>query len=113
MKDARLYLIHIGECLARIRRYGVGERDKFMADTLIQDAVIRNLEVMGESVKQLPEDWKATQPQIEWVKIGNFRNVLAQEYLGVDLDIVWLVIEQYLPDLESAIEAMAEQFLND
>jgi len=48
---------------------------------LIQDAVLRNLEVMGESIKQLPEEWKASQPNIEWVKIGDFRNVLAHDYL--------------------------------
>ena len=52
-----------------------------MNNILIQDAVLRNLEVMGESIKQLPEEWKALQPNIEWVKIGDFRNVLAHDYL--------------------------------
>jgi uncharacterized protein with HEPN domain len=84
-----------------------------MRNTLVQDAVLRNLEVMGESIKQLPEAWKATQPQIEWVKIGDFRNVLAHDYLGVNLDVVWEIIERYLPDLEEAIKRIFEQFWND
>jgi uncharacterized protein with HEPN domain len=56
---------------------------------MVQDAVLRNLEIMGESVKKLPEVWKQSQPQVEWVKVGDFRNVLAHDYLEVGLDIVW------------------------
>ncbi len=82
MKDARIYLIHIRECLTRIENYTQQGQNDFMNNILIQDAVLRNLEVMGESIKQLPEDWKASQPNIEWVKIGDFRNVLAHDYLG-------------------------------
>ncbi|MEO0416347.1 MAG: HepT-like ribonuclease domain-containing protein [Verrucomicrobiota bacterium] len=69
---------------------------------------MRNLEVMGESVKKLPKEWKQTQPQVEWVKVGDFRNVLAHDYLEVDLDIVWNIIENYLPDLEAAMQALIE-----
>jgi uncharacterized protein with HEPN domain len=81
MKDARIYLIHIRECLTRIENYTQNGQNYFMNNILIQDAVLRNLEVMGESIKQLPEEWKASQPNIEWVKIGDFRNVLAHDYL--------------------------------
>jgi uncharacterized protein with HEPN domain len=81
MKDSRLYLIHIQECLARIQEYTQGGKDEFMSRGMVQDAVLRNLEIMGESVKKLPEDWKQLQPQVEWVKVGDFRNVLAHDYL--------------------------------
>ena len=81
-----------------------------MSNILVQDAVLRNLEVMGESIKQLPEEWKASQPHIEWVKIGDFRNVLAHDYLRVDLDVVWTVIENYLPGLEEAIDSICNEF---
>ncbi len=79
----------------------------------MQDAVLRNLEVMGESIIQLPNEWKATEPQIEWVKIGDFRNVLAHKYLGVNLNIVWFIVEHYLSDPEKAIEHIAEEFWYD
>ena len=65
---------------------------------------------MGESIKQLPEEWKASQPNIEWVKIGDFRNILAHDYLRVDLDVVWIIIENYLPGLEEAIDSIFNEF---
>jgi uncharacterized protein with HEPN domain len=106
MKDRRLYLIHVQDCIARIRDYTQGGKAEFMASGLVQDAVLRNLEIMGESVKKLPEEWKQSQPQVEWVKVGDFRNVLAHDYLDVDLDIVWIIIEQYLPGLETAVREL-------
>lgn len=108
MKDSRLYLIHIQECLARIREYTQGGKDEFMSRGIVQDAVLRNLEIMGASVKKLPEGWKQLQPQVEWVKVGDFRNVLAHDYLDVDLDIVWNIIEHYLPGLETAVRELLE-----
>ena len=86
------------------------KRPKWFYDILIQDAVLRNLEVMGESIKQLPEEWKASQPNIEWVKIGDFRNILAHDYLRADLDVAWTIIENYLPGLEEAIESIFNEF---
>ena len=65
---------------------------------------------MGESIKQLPEEWKASQPNIEWVKIGDFRNILDHDYLRVDLDVVWTIIENYLPGLEEAIDSIFNEF---
>ena len=65
---------------------------------------------MCESVQKLPQEWKAVHPDLEWEKIAGFRNVLTQDYLDIDLDIVWNVIERYLPDLEKTIEAIAEEF---
>lgn len=112
MKDNRLYLIHVRECLGRINRYLSHGKVDFMEDEMVQDAVLRNLEIMGESIKLLPQEWKNSQPQIEWVKIGNFRNILAHDYLGIDLKMVWFIIENYLPDLQSSIEKMCDIFLD-
>jgi uncharacterized protein with HEPN domain len=108
MKDSRLYLVHVQDCIARIRDYTQGGKAEFMQNGLVQDAVLRNLEVMGESVKKLPDAWKQRQPQVEWVKVGDFRNVLAHDYLEVDLDIVWNIIENYLPGLEAAVKKLME-----
>jgi uncharacterized protein with HEPN domain len=106
MKDRRLYLIHAQDCIARIREYTQGGKDEFMGSGLIQDAVLRNLEIMGESIKKFPEEWKQTQPQVEWIKVGDFRNVLAHDYLEIDLDLVWNIIENYLPGLGAAVQAL-------
>ena len=111
MKDNRLYLIHIQDCLSRINDYTKNGRDDFMENRLLQDAVLRNLEVMGESTKKRPENWKSSEPDVNWGKIAGFRNVLAHDYLEVDLDVVWDIIENYLPDLQMAIANISDQFL--
>lgn len=112
MKDSRVYLIHIRDCIARIKQYTVEGKEVFFQDIKTQDAVLRNLQVMCESVQKLPNDWKNSYPEIEWSNIAGFRNRLTHEYLNVDLDIVWSVIERYLPDLERAIDAIAQEFWN-
>lgn len=112
MKDSNLYLIHVRECLERINSYLPNGKRDFMTNQMAQDAVLRNLEIMGESIKQLPQDWKETQAHIEWVKIGNFRNILAHDYLGIDEETVWFIIENFLPDLEVAINKIYQQFGN-
>jgi uncharacterized protein with HEPN domain len=110
MKDSRVYLIHIRDCIIRIKQYTVEGKEVFFQDIKTQDAVLRNLQVMCESVQKLPNDWKNTYPEIEWSNIAGFRNRLTHEYLNVDLDIVWSVIEKYLPDLERTIDTMAQEF---
>lgn len=112
MKDYRLYLIHIRDCLARIKSYTQEGKESFFHEIIIQDAVLRNLEVMSESIKLLPQKWKDSQPQIKWVQIVGFRNRLAHEYLTIDLELVWEVIENDLPKLEGAIENIAQIYWN-
>jgi uncharacterized protein with HEPN domain len=110
MKDGRVYLIHIRDCIQRVKQYTQEGKEVFFNDIKTQDAVLRNIQVMCESVQKLPSDWKDVYPETEWANIAGFRNRLTHEYLSVDLNIVWNVIEKYLPDLEKTIEAMAEQF---
>lgn len=112
MKDPRVYIIHIRDCIARIDSYIVEGRSVFFEDLKTQDAVIRNLEVMCDSVSKLPEARKVTHPETDWVKIIGFRNVLAHEYLSLDLDAIWNIIENYLPELKQSIEAIAHEFWN-
>ncbi|MBE9007120.1 DUF86 domain-containing protein [Fortiea sp. LEGE XX443] len=112
MKDSRIYLIHIRDCIGRIQQYTADGKEVFFQDIKTQDAVLRNLQVMCESVQKLPSDWKNVYPEIAWSNIAGFRNRLTHEYLSVDLDIVWSVIENSLPDLDRTIEAMAQEFWN-
>lgn len=112
MKDGRIYLIHIRDCIDRIQQYTAEGKEIFFQDIKTQDAVLRNLQVMCESVQKLPSDWKNKYPETEWNNIAGFRNRLTHEYLSLDLDIIWNVIENYLPDLERTIEAMVQEFWN-
>jgi len=107
MKDDRLYLIHITECIEHIESYTENiDKEEFLDTTLIQDAVIRNLQVMAESTQRLSEQIKQTRPEIDWHRIAGFRNALVHDYLGVDLEGIWNIVEKEIPTLKKAIHAM-------
>ena len=109
MKDSRVYLVHIRDCINRIEAYTVDGEIAFFSDPKTQDAVIRNLQTLCESTQQMPDAWKTIRPEIDWRTIGDFCNVLAHQYLDIDLDIVWNVVKNYLPDLKQAVEAIFQQ----
>jgi uncharacterized protein with HEPN domain len=109
MKDDRVYLHHIRECIQRIEENVAGGRAPFMASHTLQDAVLRNLQTMTEATQRLSEALKATHPEIEWRRIAAFRNVLVHAYLGIDLERIWEVIERDVPPLKQTILAMLEQ----
>ena len=97
------------DCLSRVLEYTNGERSRFEASRLVQDAVIRNLQTLAESSQRLSSEIKGTQPQIPWRELSGFRNVIVHGYLGVDLGAIWLVVEQDLPALSEALNQMAKQ----
>ena len=102
----RVLLAHMGECIERIREYTAGDRSRFEASRLVQDAVIRNLQTLAESSQRLSDDIKATEPQVPWRELAGFRNVIVHGYLGIDLAAVWLVVDQDLPPLAAALARM-------
>ena len=93
MKDTRVYLAHILECIGRIESYVAKGKEAFFAEPLIQDAVIRNFEVIGEAAKRVPDAYR-------------LRDVLIHQYEGVSLPDLWQVIETELPILKAAIAAL-------
>jgi uncharacterized protein with HEPN domain len=106
MKDPKLYLLHIAECIARIERYTAGGLGALEGETLILDAVLRNLQTLSEATQRLPDEVKARYGDIPWQRIAGFRNILVHDYLGdLDTGIVWRVIETELPVLKAAITA--------
>jgi uncharacterized protein with HEPN domain len=107
MKDDRLYLIHIKECIERIESYlGDADKQEFFNSTLLQDAVIRNLQVLAESSQHLSDETKDNRRDIDWYKISGFRNILVHDYLGIDLDTVWNIVANELPVLKKAVVEM-------
>jgi uncharacterized protein with HEPN domain len=90
MKDDKLYLIHIAECIAKIESYIEGiDLSTFMTQAIVQDAVLRNLQVLAESTQRLSDDFKLQHHEVEWYKISGLRNILVHDYLGIDLETVW------------------------
>ena len=70
---------------------------------MVQDAVLRNLQVLAESTQRLSEDFKFRNSEIEWYKISGLRNILVHDYLGIDLETVWVVVRKNLPELKEIV----------
>ncbi|MGQ0722271.1 MAG: HepT-like ribonuclease domain-containing protein [Candidatus Eiseniibacteriota bacterium] len=87
-KDDGLYLTHMEECLGRIEEYTAEGRQAFLGSTLIQDAVLRNLQTLAESAKRVGAPLRERHPEVPWRDIAGFRNVVVHDYLGVDLDTI-------------------------
>jgi uncharacterized protein with HEPN domain len=103
MKDDRVYLLHIQDSLANIRDYTKSGQEFFFKDRKTQDAVVRNLEIIGEAVKHLSDSLTTSYPSIPWKQIAGMRDKLIHEYFGVDLNLIWDVVATGLPDLNRAI----------
>lgn len=85
-------------------------KESFFQDRKTQDAVIRNLEVIGQAVKDLGADrLTSSHPETPWAQIAAARNFLAHQYLGVDLTLIWNIVEQHLPQLEQQIIEIAKK----
>ena len=106
MKDDRVYLWHIRDCIDRILDYTSGGQTAFLADSKTQDAVIRNLEIIGEAVKNISADLKSAHSEIPWQRIAGMRDRMIHEYFGVNLQIVWERVEQDVPELKQRVEAI-------
>jgi uncharacterized protein with HEPN domain len=103
----RLLVKHMLDCIGRIRDYTAGGRAEFFSSRLVQDAVMRNLQTMSESSQRLSSSIKTSEPGIPWTKIAGMRNILVHQYLGgIDLDVVWRVVEADLPSLAAALDRL-------
>src|SRR2546429_9738345 len=105
-RDFEVYLTDIRAAIGKIRSYTAGlSREAFAQDAKTIDAAIRNLEIIGEAAKMVPESVRATYPSVEWRKIAGLRDILAHQYFEVDLDIIWDILTNKLPELERQINA--------
>lgn len=101
------FLTDIQEAIKRVERYARGvEYEQFLRDTKTQDAVIRNLEVIGEAVKGLSTDFKTRHEQIQWKKLAGLRDKVIHHYFGVNWDIVWDVVRHKLPELRAQLDQL-------
>lgn len=104
MKRDWMYLRHIADSITAIESFVAGGREAFLGQRIIHDAVIRNFEIIGEAVKQLSEEFCATEPGVPWKQVAGFRDVLIHHYFGVDLGQVWQTIVEDLPALKAAVD---------
>ena len=86
MKEDKLYLIHIQECIERIEGYTAGGKPAFFAESIIQDAVVRNLHMLAESSQRLSASLKDSHSEQDWRSLAGLRNILVHDYLGIKLE---------------------------
>ena len=113
MRDDRVYLRHILECLEAIAGYVADGRDAFLDDRKTRKATLRELQELAESTQRLSSSLKARHPEIPWPDIAGFRNVLVHDYLGLSLTRIWAVVERDLPPLRAAAESMLNELEED
>ena len=98
-RSERLYLSDIREALDRILGYTASGREAFLSDLMTQDAVVRNLEVIGEATR-------ASHPEVPWRDMSDMRNKVIHDYFRVDVEVVWDVVQNDLPALRAQIDAL-------
>jgi uncharacterized protein with HEPN domain len=106
-RDYSLYLIDILESSEKVRDYLADFTfEEFSADGKTIDAVVRNLEIIGEAVKCVPPEMLSSQPQIEWKRIRRFRDIIAHYYFKVDLEVVWSITQKDIDNLSVAVSSI-------
>lgn len=104
-RDYKAYLRDILEAIRKIEKYTESINfEEFRNSELIQDGVVRNLEIIGEAVKNIPEDIKRNNPDVEWRKIAGLRDILVHAYFGIDVEVVWDIVKNKVPELKGKIE---------
>ena len=110
MREFKVYLEDILESASKIEEYTRGlDYDNFCSNTLVRDAVIRNLLVIGEAVKNLPPEIKNKCPEMEWKKIAGLRDILVHGYFTINSQILWDIITHKLPELKASIKKISRQ----
>jgi uncharacterized protein with HEPN domain len=107
MKDDSIYIDHILQSIHRIHTYISGkDRDSFDRDYMAQDAVVRQLEIIGEATKRISKEFRVKYPDVPWSDMAGMRDVLIHDYLDVDIDIVWKTASEDIFNLKELLEKL-------
>jgi uncharacterized protein with HEPN domain len=108
-----LFLNDILKCIQKIQKYTKGKKyNDFIQNELLVDGIVRNLEVIGEAVKNIPEDFRKKYPTVEWKKIAGLRDILIHEYFGIDYELLWDIVKSKIPELKVQITKIVDELKN-
>src|SRR5437867_3918711 len=104
VKDELVYVLHILDAIRAVEQYYAPGRDAFMGDRKTQDAVVRNIEVVGEAAKNVSESFRNAHPEIPWHDMAAMRDKVIHHYFGVKLDLVWATVTDRFPAIRRSVE---------
>jgi len=106
-RDWRLYLEDMITCCLKIEQYTKGfDLPAFLKTPVVYDAVLRNLEILGEAAKRIPDEMKTQFPEVEWRKIAGLRDVIAHFYFGLEDETLWDIVHGKVPELRIRLDAI-------
>ncbi len=109
-RDALLLIDDMLQSAIKIKKYTRGFNfEDFRTDEKTIDAVVRNFEIIGEAANRIPDEFKNTNSGIQWNRIRGFRNRIVHEYFGIDVEIIWTIMEKYLDELIESLEKIIEK----
>lgn len=111
-REVKLYITDIKDSIERIEKYtkNLGNLNEFAKDIKTIDAVLRHFSVIGEAVKNIPEEYKTHHPDVSWVEITGMRNKIIHEYFDIDEDILWQTIKEDIPQFKTEILKLLNEF---
>lgn len=103
-----LFLTDIRDAIDKVLAYTSAGRELFLADSRTQDAVLRNVEIIGEAVRGITDETRIAHPEVPWREMAGMRDRIIHDYSRVDLDVVWDVVSRDLPPLREKIAALLQ-----
>jgi len=109
-RDPSLFLSDMMDAIVKIEQWTAGvSYEKFQTNILLQDAIVRNLEILGEAAKNIPEDIRSRYADIPWKRIAGFRDIAIHDYFGVDFEIVWKILTEGIVAVKPALEKVLRE----
>ncbi|MBI5248976.1 MAG: DUF86 domain-containing protein [Desulfomonile tiedjei] len=109
-RDYRVFLDDILDAARKVLEYTAGFSDEeFFSDRKTVEAVVWNLQIIGEAAKRVPEEIRSRYPDLPWREMGGLRDIIVHQYLGIKLDVIWKVIQNDVPMVENRIRWILDQ----